>query len=37
MAKAISTTAAAPLLRVPPHNAEAEGGVFGSILLDAPA
>jgi len=35
MAKAISTTAAAPLLRVPPHNAEAERGVLGSILLDA--
>ncbi len=35
MAQGAVAAAAAPALRVPPHNAEAERGVLGSILLDA--
>jgi len=35
MARGTVTATAAPALRAPPHNAEAERGVLGSILLDA--
>ena len=35
MAHGSVTTAAALALRVPPHNAEAERGVLGSLLLDS--
>ncbi len=35
MAHQTVAAAAAPALRVPPHNAEAERGVLGSILLDS--
>jgi len=35
MAHGSVTAAAVPALRVPPHNAEAERGVLGSILLDS--
>ncbi len=35
MAQHAGAAAAAPALRVPPHNAEAERGVLGSILLDS--
>ena len=35
MPRHTTSPSAAPSLRVPPHSAEAERGVLGSILLDA--
>ena len=35
MPRKVTSSPAAPSLRIPPHSAEAERGVLGSILLDA--